>query len=1196
VHHRSPARFLLVAILAMAVLVPAPNTDATGWAPNVPAGADIVMKDHRWPFWDQGTYFCLWYMGFVPPSPKVGNFYGGVVTRGPGKVPGMFMSYWGPVRVVHTGELFYPHGYGAEGASGGAHGDALFLRPGAWYRFVMRLFPPIKDRDKKTYVGWWVKDLEKNRWHTHSVVSLSAPLTGFRGNSGFVEALAPYHVHRAFERRLGYYRLDGKWHKANVVKSSGPQHFKLIEGGTVLRYDRSEPDKPGKGQQAFETKQPDQPTLDKPAIASATATAWRNQVCVQWAIPPSASPQLGYKIEVFDQPGARGTSLATLEENAPWVRARRFDLPREPKSVRLTIRDIFDQTVSATFPVEETGLLSGTEGRGLRPGLSYAYYEAPKGAVWERLPDFSALKPVKQGRVATLDDTIQEDRYRLYAIRYRGYLRVPASGLYVFWVGTCDGSRLVLDGRVVADYDGLHSASVKQFPVALGEGLHAFDLRYFKGPCRRHGGHANLNEKLSVKWEGPGFGLRRLSAGDFLCREDGLPSLRLGLKGAAAKPVLDDNLVDLVAALDLRGHRPERLQVFRGRMVLKTIAGAELGSGREARLRLLVPAGRNRLRARLWFDHKRSVDSDNILDFQARELVEGPWKFIVLGEKFPIGFRCKDGVASFRGEGFCVGYQKVKGDFTLTGHIADIALTTPHSGVHPDNWLGLFTSNVGRPRRGQGLESTFNRWGFGIYLTAGRGLRGSADHPDLAGSRMSRVTFPGNDRWLRVVRKGKRFMAFTSPDGKTWRKVAEEITRYFTDQQYVGVCFRAVPGKGRSLFEGAMHNLSLERGRTPEETRQKPRKEDLALDGRITAVVQARKNPNVLYARTVGRGLLKSQDRGETWRPANGDLTSPEALAVRSVAVHPTDSSIVLRGGGAIVGGRLRSGLWRSTDGGKTWALVTREIDFDGRGPTTLFGEVIAFCPQQPDLVAAAGETKGLFLSRDGGKTWERAGLAGERITSLAFVPKTGGGPTLVIGTFDDDEFAALGLPRPLTPLSGPARIYWVGFRNGKPRFEKSCEVKHWGVTNIGFGSHQNFATFATTRGIYYTWQHGNMFWQRRFDLPADTFYTALGYRQFMKEWRKNDWRQFATNYAAPFSCDHQAPIYRCPDRTTSRWSILWPKAKVVGEAGRLNAGVTCIAPDAEDARTLYVCGLAGIFKTTDLGRTYRLVCRGGGL
>ena len=126
----------------------------------------------------------------------------------------------------------------------------------------------------------------------------------------------------------------------------------------------------------------------------------------------------------------------------------------------------------------------------------------------------------------------------------------------------------------------------------------------------------------------------------------------------------------------------------------------------------------------------------------------------------------------------------------------------------------------------------------------------------------------------------------------------ERIIPRFADEAHAGVCFRAIPGKSRSFFNGAVDHVTLEAGRVPKEVRERPRREDLPQTSRITALVQAQKSPEILFARSKGSGLLKSTDRGLTWLPANAGLTSPEALAARSVAVHPGDSSIVLRGAG----------------------------------------------------------------------------------------------------------------------------------------------------------------------------------------------------------------------------------------------------------------------------------------------------------
>jgi len=146
------AALALLGAIGIALSLPVSHADATGFSPNVREGADIVMKELRWPAWDRGTYYCFWYINFFPN--KYCTFYGGVATSGAGKPPGMFMSYWGGITNIHEGPYFYRHGYGAEGAKGGANGKALFMRPGAWYRMVMRVFPPIQGGDKETYVGW----------------------------------------------------------------------------------------------------------------------------------------------------------------------------------------------------------------------------------------------------------------------------------------------------------------------------------------------------------------------------------------------------------------------------------------------------------------------------------------------------------------------------------------------------------------------------------------------------------------------------------------------------------------------------------------------------------------------------------------------------------------------------------------------------------------------------------------------------------------------------------------------------------------------------------------------------------------------------------------------------------------------------------------------------------------------------------
>ena len=335
-------------------------------------------------------------------------------------------------------------------------------------------------------------------------------------------------------------------------------------------------------------------------------------------------------------------------------------------------------------------------------------------------------------------------------------------------------------------------------------------------------------------------------------------------------------------------------------------------------------------------------------------------------------------------------------------------------------------------------------------------------------------------------------------------------------------------------------------------------------------------------------GLFKSIDDGSTWLPLNGSLKSGDAMAVRSVAIHPKNPSIILRGGGRVTNGRLVSGLWKSKDGGKSWKLTTRDIDFDGHGPTALFGEVIRFNPNNPVNVIAAGETQGLFVSWDGGETWASGTFKGERITCLHFsnLLMYGRDPMFLVGTFDDQQFLAFGMPKPFGEAKAPGRIYWCTFggKDKKFRARKCFEMPQTGVTNLVIGTHQKFAHAATTRGLYFTWLTGNTFSQRRQRVVADTLMIGLGTRRF------SDWSRFTA--AAPFAESNQPPVFYSNTRGF-RWQEVSraPKA-VVGKP--LTDGITCVLPNAKNAKVIYLCNRHGAFRSNDEGKTYELVleCR----
>jgi hypothetical protein len=125
-------------------------------------------------------------------------------------------------------------------------------------------------------------------------------------------------------------------------------------------------------------------------------------------------------------------------------------------------------------------------------GLTYAYYEGNFTTV----PDFTILSPIKSGSVLELDPNKIGERLDHYAIQYKGYIKVPADGVYTFYLRSDDGSKLYLDGQLVVNNDGSHSASTKKGLKALKKGMHPIQIDYFED---------FLGEELQLFFSGPGM-------------------------------------------------------------------------------------------------------------------------------------------------------------------------------------------------------------------------------------------------------------------------------------------------------------------------------------------------------------------------------------------------------------------------------------------------------------------------------------------------------------------------------------------------------------------------------------------------------------------------------------------------------------------------------------------------------------------
>jgi len=158
--------------------------------------------------------------------------------------------------------------------------------------------------------------------------------------------------------------------------------------------------------------------------------------------------------------------------------------------------------------------------------------------------------------------------------------------------------------------------------------------------------------------------------------------------------------------------------------------------------------------------------------------------------------------------------------------------------------------------------------------------------------------------------------------------------------------------------------------------------------GRVTAVAGVASQPMVFYFGATGGGVWKSTDGGMNWEPIS-DGSVFGTGSVGAIGLSDSDPNTIYVGmGESPIRGNVShgDGVYKSTDGGKTWKHV-------GLEDTRQIGRVRVH-PKNPDIVYVAGlghvwapnDQRGVFRSKDGGKTWEKILSRGNKAGAIDLV------------------------------------------------------------------------------------------------------------------------------------------------------------------------------------------------------------------
>jgi len=144
------------------------------------------------------------------------------------------------------------------------------------------------------------------------------------------------------------------------------------------------------------------------------------------------------------------------------------------------------------------------------------------------------------------------------------------------------------------------------------------------------------------------------------------------------------------------------------------------------------------------------------------------------------------------------------------------------------------------------------------------------------------------------------------------------------------------------------------------------------MGGRIDDFGVVESNPNIVYVGTASGGVWKTTNNGTTWEPV---FDKESVSTIGDIAIAPSDPAVVWVGTGEPNNRQSSSwgdGIYKSLDAGKTWQKM-------GLTATHHIGRIVIH-PRNPEVVYAAAlghlwgpnPERGVYKTTDGGKTWNQ--------------------------------------------------------------------------------------------------------------------------------------------------------------------------------------------------------------------------------
>ncbi|MBP7172936.1 MAG: hypothetical protein KBA33_02565 [Cloacibacterium sp.] len=273
-----------------------------------------------------------------------------------------------------------------------------------------------------------------------------------------------------------------------------------------------------------------------------------------------------------------------------------------------------------------------------------------------------------------------------------------------------------------------------------------------------------------------------------------------------------------------------------------------------------------------------------------------------------------------------------------------------------------------------------------------------------------------------------------------------------------------------------------------------------------------------------GDGIYKSTDGGQTWK--NMGLAKSDRIS--SIVINPNNSEEVWVGVlGALWGDSDERGIYKTSDGGKTWQKILfvdnktgcSDLVMDTKNPNTMYASFWEF-RRTGWSFSSGGEKSALYKSTDGGKTWNKIhnGFPKGKLGRIA-IAVAPSAPHILYSVLETEKAETNGLYKsedagnswkllnsdfglvvrpfyfsrivvdPKNPdIVVKGGLYGSLSRDGGKTF-KNLGPMHADIHDVTFDIHDSNRMFAgTDGGVYRSWDGGTTMEQVK-NLPVSQFY-----------------------------------------------------------------------------------------------------------